>query len=62
MTASEERTYRRIKDGALTELCKEMQEGFAEVNGRIDSMGKDLAKVMERTGGDSAHQPAPPGP
>lgn len=45
MRSSEERTYKRIKEGALSELRKDMDAGFASVNGRIDGVAEDVAKI-----------------
>ena len=58
IAASEERTYRRIKDGALSELRADfstmngeivtMKGEITTINEKLDSMGEDLGKVMER--------------
>ncbi|MDE2974338.1 MAG: hypothetical protein OXU64_06405 [Gemmatimonadota bacterium] len=41
MVASEARVYRRIKEGALSEVDGKL----SEINGKLDSMAEDVAKI-----------------
>ena len=45
IAASEERSYRRIRDGAVSGLRSEMRDGFASLQECMDGMAEEVAKI-----------------
>lgn len=50
IAASEDRIHNRIKDGALSDLRKDVEKGFKTVQDELGSLGEALGRVKEQVG------------